>query len=89
LPRIHWTGSPDSCPNCGAPWTRPPSSRDPLSGDTATQAFRILLTFREALQTLSGVNSGAVFTVSLETGSRGSRGKFQPAAAAPNGRRQG
>ncbi len=89
FPRIRWTGSPESCPNCGTSWTRPPSCQDPLSEDVATYAFRVLHAFREALQTLSGMNSGAVFTVSLETGRRGSKEKFQPAVAAPNGGRHG
>lgn len=89
FPRVRWARSPESCPNCGAPWTRQPSSQDPLSEDASTHAFRVLLAFREALHALAGMNSSAVFTIALETAGRGSEQKVELAVAAPNGRRHG
>jgi predicted RNA-binding Zn-ribbon protein involved in translation (DUF1610 family) len=66
LPRIRWVNSPEKCPNCGSQWMHKPSTDSLLPEDESTYLYRIVSSFREALQRLITVKRDAAFHLLLE-----------------------
>lgn len=66
LPRIRWVNTPEDCPNCGARWMRKPSPDSLLPEDDSTYVYRVVSSFREALQRLISVKRSVAFRLLLE-----------------------
>lgn len=66
LPRIRWVNSPENCPNCGARWMRKPSPDSLSPEDDSTYIYRVVSSFREALQRLISVKRSVAFQLLLE-----------------------
>jgi DNA-directed RNA polymerase subunit RPC12/RpoP len=66
LPRIRWVNSPENCPNCGSRWMHQPSPDTLLPEDESTYVYRVVSSFREALQRLIKVKQDAAFQLLLE-----------------------
>lgn len=67
FPRIRWANLPECCPNCGAAWMEEPAPEFGTPENNATQAFKAVKAFRDALQALISVSRTAGFTIGLET----------------------
>jgi hypothetical protein len=67
FPRIRWASLPERCPNCGVTWMHEPTSEFGIPEDTATQAFKAVKAFRDALQALISVSRAAGFRIGLQT----------------------
>lgn len=66
LPRIRWVNSPENCPNCGARWMRKPSPDNLSPEDDSAYVYRVVSSFREALQRLISVKQSVAFHLLLE-----------------------